>query len=234
VGWTRTKTRLILAVAAACCAALPAGATTVTLTTTSTADNYYDLYVDNSLRIHTEGTEWQTPETWSGQLEVDVKHAMAVKAHNYVPWGSGNPAGFLAQADAGDGLYFVETGDGLLVTDSDWRVWYGGADATPPDDALGRSWTDPYYDDSGWLSAYEIGQNGVSPWGQISGISTDAYWIWTSNWNSNDDTDTPVYFRQTLTPAESAGSPIPEPLTMLGVFAGVAGVGAYLRKRRLW
>jgi len=34
-------------------------------------------------------------------------------------------------------------------------------------------------------------------------------------------------------PHWEASSPIPEPLTMLGVFAGISGVGAYLRHRRM-
>ena len=232
MGGIRARTAAVLAVGSLLAVAVPAWATTVTLTTVSTADNFYDLYVDNSLAIHTEGTEWQTPETWSGELDVGVKHALAVKANNYVPWGGTNPAAFIAQADAGPELYFIETGGALLVTDVSWRVWYGGVDATPPADTQARPWTDPYYDDSAWDYAHEIGQNGVTPWGTIGGISEDAYWIWTSNWNSGDSTDTPVYFRQTLTPAVGGFPPIPEPLTMLGVGSAMMGLAGYVRRRQ--
>ena len=226
-------TRSILATLAVCALSLPAWGMSVTLTTVTTVDNYYDLYIDNAQVIHIASTSsgWDSPETWTGNVATDAKHSISVKASNYTPWSGENPAAFLGQVDAGTSLYFVETHGQVVVTNATWKVWYGGVDATPPV-VNGLAWTDPNYDDSTWNSAFDIGPNGISPWGNVNGISSSADWIWTQNYNGNN-ADTPVYFRMTLTPAEAGGPSIPEPLTMMGVFAAIAGAGAYIRRRQV-
>jgi len=97
-------------------------------------------------------------------------------------------------------------------------------------------WTQLGYDDSGWdPSPPKVAKNGQSPWGPISNISTDAYWLWTddfedANSSSPDPShpDTPVFFRLSFTPV-----PVPEPLTMLGIFLGLGSIGVYIRRRRM-
>ncbi len=225
--------------------AVPAWGMSVTLTGVSTADNYYDLYVDNSLvmNVPSQSSGWNTPETWSGSITTGQQHSISVEAFNYTPWSGYNPAAFIAQADAGPGQYFQQTNGQLLVTNDSWMVWYGGPNATPPLDINGLAWTDPNYTEGlGWVPATEIGANGIAPWGVINGISSSADWIWSSNWgqNSGDDggaqADSPVYFRMTLTPDTLGGASqsIPEPATMMGMLLGVGALGRYWsRKRRI-
>lgn len=54
--------------------------------------------------------------------------------------------------------------DGRWVcTDRTWRVWSGRGE--PPNDARGRGWTHPDYDDRKWPWAAELGPYGCGPWG---------------------------------------------------------------------
>lgn len=223
------------------CAASPASAGTVSITITATADNYYDVYVDGGLSLSgvLNVSAWTTAEVGSASTASGGLHCVAVKGCNHVPWPGYNPAGFLAQLDAGAGSTFAETGTQLLLTDSAWKYWYGGPPGTPPVDGNGLNWYDVGYDDSGWSAAYSIGPNDGTtyPWGPIiggpiAGISPQAEWIWSPNWDDNglpiggQDVDSPVYFRRCFTP-------IPEPMTGLLCVMGMAGVAGYLRKRRL-
>ncbi len=41
-------------------------------------------------------------------------------------------------------------------------------------------WHQVNYDDRAWTSAYEIGNNGMAPWGLRPNIAPDAKWIWSS------------------------------------------------------
>ena len=57
-----------------------------------------------------------------------------------------------------------------LVTNESWKCtkrWYLG-------------WNSPHLDDRTWPAAVVLGKHGVSPWGNIAGISTAAKWIWTA------------------------------------------------------
>jgi len=229
----------ILAIAAALAmlaAGVPAQAVTVTISTATTCDNYYDLYVDGNWQLSTTypGNGWNTPETWSVPLAAGQQHVVAVKGSNLEPYSSYNPAGFLGEIEPDPGNWFAGedlSHTHLIVTDSQWKIYYVGHNSTdaPPDDSQGRNWTEAQYDDSGWLSAFEIGPNGCSPWGTVTGIDGSAKWIWTENWNdtrpSGSLPDTPVYFRRTFTP-------VPEPLTMAGLVMGLGNLVGYIRRRR--
>jgi len=211
-----------------------ARAVTVTVSTATTCDNYYDLYIDGDYKFSTTfpGDGWNTPESWSEPLAAGQEHVVAVKGNNYEPWPGWNPAGFLGEIEPDPGNWFVGEDAAhthLIVTDEQWKVYFvshGSADE-PPLDSQGRNWTAAGYDDSGWGSAYEIGPNGCDPWGFITGISGSAEWIWTETWgpDSGSVADTPVYFRRGFTP-------VPEPVTLLGVLLSVGGAAGYLRRRR--
>lgn len=56
-------------------------------------------------------------------------------------------------------------------------------------------WKNVDFDDSNWPSATAYGQNGVAPWGQISGISPSAFWIWTSKNVFGPASDKIIYCR---------------------------------------
>ncbi len=216
--------KLSLVIAVSLVLAFGSVAQALTVDTASTADNYYTTYVDGGIVINVPSTNssavWGNAETVNLSLASGVTHVIATKAQNYGPYAGYNPAAFIAELKTGAGSYFVETGTSLMVTDSSWLIYFG--DGAPADQGL-LKWYDVGYDDSGWASAFEIGSNGVSPWGNISGIDSSAKWIWTENWD-DDNADTPVYIRKSFTP-------VPEPMTMLAVFSGLAGLGGYIRKR---
>jgi len=66
-------------------------------------------------------------------------------------------------------------------------------------------------------------------------VSASGYGKWYTLMNDNTWADPSTgYFDSTkIQGAWQASQVIPEPLTMLGVFAGVSGIGAYLRRRRV-
>ena len=45
-------------------------------------------------------------------------------------------------------------------------------------DILGWKYQD--FDDLDWEDATVLGANGISPWGSIGGIDSNAQWIWTA------------------------------------------------------
>ena len=215
---------------------VPAQAVTVLISTATTCDNYYDLYVDGQWQLGTTypGNGWNTPEAWSVPLAAGQEHVVAVKGSNLEPYSGYNPAGFLGEIEPDPGNWFAGedlSHTHLIVSDSQWKIYYVGHNSAdpPPIDTQGLNWTQAQYDDSGWLSAFEIGPNGRSPWGTVSGIDGSAKWIWTENWDGTGSIDllpdTPVYFRRTFTP-------VPEPVTMAGLMLGIGSIAGYVRRRR--
>jgi hypothetical protein len=80
-----------------------------------------------------------------------------------------------------------------LRTDASWRC----------SNTYRAGWTQAGFDDSAWTSAYEIGANGMSPWGaRYPNIAADAKWIWTGQ-NTWQGQDRMVYCRKTLKPIVS-------------------------------
>lgn len=57
-----------------------------------------------------------------------------------------------------------------LVTNESWKCT---KDLYP-------GWNTPEFDDGNWPAAVVLGKHGVTPWGNIAGISTSAKWIWTA------------------------------------------------------
>jgi hypothetical protein len=210
----------------------------ITVQTVSTADNYYDLYLDGNLKVtipESQGS-WNSAETWIGTVAAGT-HAIAVKGYNdltqFAPF---NPAGFRAQIVAVTGTFLAETNPTQIVTDASWMV-YDIRDATPPNQGS-LTWTDPaFVADAAhdWAPAYVISYN----WGDIYGISSSARWIWNADWYPppSGPGDTPVYLRRTFTVvASSEPDPpdpqaIPEPVSLVSGAMGLACVGAYLRRR---
>jgi len=112
----------------------------------------------------------------------------------------------------------------------------------PADDNDGDDWRTLAYDEVDvpcWVAANEVAGIGDAPWGLQGTLSTiqnmdaAAKWLWTEDWiRTNAQTpytdtstpDSPVFFRTTFTP-------VPEPLTVMGVMMGLAGVSGYIRRR---
>ena len=121
--------------------------------------------------------------------------------------GSGPPASH-GPGSVYDKMYTTSL---LKETDGQWDVDYG-ADGT--DDESFALLFDRFLAQS---TLYEVGNSFT--------ITAPGGGTWTLNeWSSID----PVSGAQEL----NGISPVPEPLTMLGVFGGIAGVGAYIRRRR--
>lgn len=59
-----------------------------------------------------------------------------------------------------------------------------------------EGWAGVRYDDSDWPAATVIDSHGVSPWGIIVGIDSEAKWIWTPNHQYGPDSDKIVYCRK--------------------------------------
>lgn len=211
---------LVLCIAVAMTVA-PAMATSVTLTGRSTCDNDYELHVGGQTVLG--DNNWKTAESWSVDLPYG-QFVVAVKGWNAGNYSTGNPAAFLAELALPPEALFGDLGGQTLVTDGTWKYAVG---VGSPD------WTSPAFDDSGWQAAALYGTNGGSSiWrsvngGPVAGVSTSANWIW-----SQVPADSPVYLRRvfTIVPAVSE-PPVPEPITGVTLFAALAGLGRYVRRR---
>ena len=62
--------------------------------------------------------------------------------------------------------------DGVLLTNSSWRC---------SNTTANNSWIGVKFNDSSWMSATEIGRNGIAPWNLLYNIKANASWIWNSN-----------------------------------------------------
>jgi hypothetical protein len=104
-------------------------------TITITCDNEYELYV-NGVFIGSDGN-WRDAETWN----VDFVTGMNVVAVHRWDWVGSNCRGLMVKIVSDDGA--------VHLTDTTWK-------------ATGENlsgWTDPGFDDSGWLNAYDEGPN---------------------------------------------------------------------------
>ncbi|MBI1883116.1 MAG: hypothetical protein HYS08_02790 [Chlamydiae bacterium] len=137
-------------------------------TLTYSCDNSAEVYVNGVLMSSL--SEWGTPQSTS--LNLSNGDVIAVKGMD-----AGGIAGFIGS---------ISYNGSTLLTNSTWKVSKG----TYSD----LSWAQKTYDDSGWGYAVDHGGNGISPWGNLTAISSDAHWIWTGD-NNSDDT---VYFRFTI------------------------------------
>jgi hypothetical protein len=82
------------------------------------------------------------------------------------------------------------SGSNGLRTDGSWRCT----------NTYRWGWNKVVFDDSAWTPAYEIGANGMQPWGaRYPNIAADAKWIWTAKdtWQGKDRM---VYCRKTIKP----------------------------------
>jgi hypothetical protein len=137
-----------------------------------TVDNTYDLYL-NGTRIggDSDSSEagWRGAETYS--VTVSSGDVVAVRGAD-----TGIGSGLLASIALGNGVTYT--------SGSSWKC-------TP---TLFSGWNTRGFSDAAWPSATQYGANGTAPWGQISGISASAQWIWTND-NQNHET---AYCRFTL------------------------------------
>lgn len=152
--------------------------------------NNLTFYVDDSLQLYIEGimtyegvpaNEATTPQT----LLPDSVTTIAIQATN----------------DANYGGIIASDTDGRVVTSCAWRCT-----ATLTSDG---DWYSPSYDDSLWPVATEIAANEGSQQGfpsTVSGIRTEAKWIWTSGYTLPDG-NAVVYCRYRVSTMDSTDPP---------------------------
>ena len=133
---------------------LPADRTIRNVTALVTADNEFSLFVNG--HPAGAGNDFHAPQSLDlTPLFHPGVNTLAIQARN--TGDAPNPAGLL-------GVFRVAFTSGvplIVGTDGGWRA----ADHAPD------GWERPGYDDAGWAAAQSLGQNGMEPWGPISGSS---------------------------------------------------------------
>lgn len=191
---------------------MAAGAQAMMVTATFTVDNAHNAF-DGGLCLDsscTGGIAWENygalPNIGNWQQADSVTMDLGAGTHwfrwsavNSGTGGEGNPAGLLAELSWNG------------MTNSSSSAW------------------DVSLDGSNWTAATEWAQNGGGIWGgvhggPISGISTNANWLWSdSNFNSSMPART--FFRTSITIAA-----LPEPGTLSLLAFGLAAI-AWTRRR---
>ena len=224
----RTPTRLLMSAVAATALFAAAGAQASTLTGAVAADNEYNAYIstsDGTLgTLVASGADWQTAQTFSVDLDAGQTYYLHVVANNWFGPGDmagGNPDALLASFTLSDADHAFANGLQTLGTDvADWRADANGVvqDLSGP-----ISWTAP----AG--APVDLGVNGGAIWGAaiggpVSGVSTDAHWIWSATDPSGE-----AFFSTTIS---AVGGAVPEPSEWALMIMGFGLAGAALRRRR--
>jgi len=206
------------------------------ITGTVTADDNLSYW--NGASWIAEGTHWEIPE--SINLTTNQPATVlyfAVSNDNLAP--GGDPAGFLASFTDNTGT-FTQTGTNTLVSNvTDTQVlvsnpWL----ATAPVQPATTSAINPTVDPTtlmGWGTPTDYGSNGTGIWnavnqGPVSGISTNAQWLWTVN-------DTTLFYptedNYVFLSVNLATNPVatPEPST-LWLFALAGAMVVLLMKKK--
>jgi len=178
-----------------------------TLTMNLNVDNAFDVYISTSDAVLGtlvgSGTNWPTTNTFSTVLTPAVTNYIHIVAVN-----SGGPGGFLGDFSISDNLFqFVNSTQSLLTNAAEWNF---------SDTGFGGAYT----------SSVGEGPNGVGPWGNISGVNSNAEWIWDP---ANCGSCT-VYFQTAITP--NAVSATPEPTTPLLLAGGIAVLWRKARRKK--
>lgn len=170
-----------------------------TLTAKVNVDNEFDVYISTNDSVagtlFGSGTSWPTTYTSTTTLNPGQDYYLHVFARDL-----GSPAGFLGQFSLSTTDHsFVNSSQYMLTQPSTFQVSstaFGGPYVTPSD----------------------LGANGVSPWGNITGVDSNARWIWYPQTNTGRH-----YFSTKITAA------VPEPASGVAL-AGLLGV--WLRRKK--
>lgn len=207
---TKPISRKAVAIAAAAAATLVlSGASAqaaAMLTGSLTADNHFKAYISTSDSVL--GTEIASGDNWQATYSLSTPLSGGPLYLHVITQDDGRPDMFIGSFSLSGGYLFANGASSLNTDVSHWRA----NDA--PDFT---SWTAP----TGTPQSF--GANGASPWGNVSGVASNADFIW-----SQPDSTNWADFSTTLT----APAGVPEPAAWAMLLMGVLGVGATLRGRR--
>ncbi|MCB5184033.1 PEP-CTERM sorting domain-containing protein [Methylobacillus gramineus] len=191
-------------IAATVCMLLASNVHATSLSGNLTADNEFKLYISTDADVL--GTLIAIGNNWSSTFS--FSNAPLVAGQDYflqvVATDWGRPEAFIGEFSLSDsGFIFANGTQHLLTNVNDWAAGNGPA----------SSWEAP----TG--TPVDHGNNGSSPWGSVSNISSEARWIWAPEYGEGT-----AYFSTQLIAA------IPEPSSYALMLAGLALVGFAGRK----
>lgn len=203
-----------------------------TLTTTLTSDNHYAIYFGggdgSGMREATMGGQharnelgafgtpgtfnWSMAETWT--LDYSSADWLYV-----VTWSDDSVAqGWIGEFASTDEHFLTGLGQG-------WEYILGNDNLGDGDPAPLAGELASLVAAGGWTDVANFRDHGVSPWGMIAGVSTDADWIWGTPTMNEYGTGVGEYqvFRRSL-------GTVPEPGTLSLAVAAFAGM-TLMRRR---
>ncbi len=196
----------------------------LTIDATVTADNHYGLYVGGENSVSTfigrnelgptgsPGTyNWSQPESFV----FDVNHGDYLYLAS---WSDDKVAqGLLGQ--------FAISGGPTILTNSQWEYCLTFEDLDDGDSAPSLANISSNVSSATWSAVTNYLDNGSDPWGTVSGISTDADWIWGSALIPGSDYGEYQIFRLKV-----EADPVPEPATIF--LLGFGLIGLVVSKKR--
>lgn len=204
-------------------------AASISIDATLTADNHYGLFTGNSNGSQLNfigrnekgpggssgGYNWSHAESWNFQADS--------KDHLYVVvWDDS------AVDESWIGQFKLSTGKTLLSLADTWEyVISQGANPGDYGDVPTNQALFSEISSANWIQAQRRGDNGMSPWGFIQGVSADADFLNTTTPSNGKYT----IFRTKLG-VDTEYESTPEPGSMLGLLTlGLVGAGTALKRK---
>jgi MYXO-CTERM domain-containing protein len=189
------------------------------------ADNYAYVYISTSASslgtLIGQASGWNPATAITATNLADGTYFLNVEVINGDPGSQYSAGGFLGDFSLNGGTF--STGSTRLLTGtSGWLSGYNDANYN----AVPQAWVTP----TG--SPLSEGANGISPWGNISGISSSANWIWASDSRSSDGIAAEGNQCAACTIDFQAKITVPEPAGWTVMLVGLAALGAAVGIRR--
>jgi hypothetical protein len=196
------------------------------LTGNFAADNYAFVYLSTSATsrgtLIGQASGWSSASALSTTNLASGTYYLNIEVIN-ADSGLYSQGGFLGDFSLGGDGTFATGSNHLLTSTTGWLAGYNDSNFAYTQQA----WVAPT------ASAVSEGANGIAPWGNISGISGSANWIWSGDLQSGLNLGMPgtqcaactIDFQAKLTV-------VPEPASWTVMLIGLAGLAA-MRGRRM-